>query len=200
MKQCALHAVAASLVRESGALHGVRVNAGFDVPLDSVCLDGVPEILQVGAGATQSRSVPQRRQRDSDSGSGRDALCDGGLRGSAASGGDCVAPCDGEQLRVSAASGRECDASRDGGLRGIAASGRDCVAPGDVQLRLSAASGRGCFALRDGGLSGHVLASSLLEASILLALLAATLPRVLVQSLLPLLGFGVLVVLAILPY
>ena len=44
--------------------------------------------------------------------------------------------------------------------------------------------------------AGHVLASSLLEASILLALLAATLPRVQVQSLLPLLGFGVLVVLA----
>ena len=48
MKQCALHAVAASLVRESGALHGARANAGFDVPLeDSVCLDGVSGILQV---------------------------------------------------------------------------------------------------------------------------------------------------------
>ena len=29
VKQCALHAVTASLVRESGALHGARVNAGF---------------------------------------------------------------------------------------------------------------------------------------------------------------------------
>ena len=46
---------------------------------------------------------------------------------------------------------------------------------------------------------GHVLASSLLEASILLALLAATLSRVQVQSLLPLLDFGVLAVLAMLP-
>ena len=77
MKQCALYAVVASLVRESGALHGVRVHAGFDLPLDSVCLDGVPEILQVGAGATPSRSVPQCGQRDSDSGRGCDALCDG---------------------------------------------------------------------------------------------------------------------------
>ena len=59
MKQCVLHAVAASLVRESGALHGARANAGFDVPLEgSVCLDGVSGILQVGAGATPSRCVP----------------------------------------------------------------------------------------------------------------------------------------------
>ena len=37
VKQSALHAVAASLVRESGALHSARANAGFDVPLgDSV--------------------------------------------------------------------------------------------------------------------------------------------------------------------
>ena len=48
--------------------------------------------------------------------------------------------------------------------------------------------------------AGHVLASSLLEASSLLALLAVTLPRVLVQSLLLLLAVGVLVVLATLPY
>ena len=61
MKQCALLAVAASLVRESGGLHGVRANAGFDVPLDdSVCLDGVSGILQVGAGALSSRCVGQR--------------------------------------------------------------------------------------------------------------------------------------------
>ena len=67
MKQCALHAVAASLVRESGALHGARANAGFDVPLvDSVCLDGVPGFLQVGAGVASSRCVPQCGQRDSD--------------------------------------------------------------------------------------------------------------------------------------
>ena len=51
MKQCALHTVAASLVRESGAIHSVRANAGFDVPLeDSVCLDGVSGNLQVDAG------------------------------------------------------------------------------------------------------------------------------------------------------
>ena len=110
VKQCALHAVAASLVRESGALHGVRVNAGFDVPLDdSVCLDGVFGILQVDAGALPSRCVPQCGQRESDSGRGCDALCDGGLRGSAASGRDCVAPGD-VQLRVSAAPGSERDA------------------------------------------------------------------------------------------
>ena len=55
------HAVAASLVGESGALHGCRANAGFDVPLeDSVCLDGVSGILQVGAGASPSRCVGQR--------------------------------------------------------------------------------------------------------------------------------------------
>ena len=48
--------------------------------------------------------------------------------------------------------------------------------------------------------AGHVLASSLLEASSLLALLAVTLPRVLVRSLLPLLAVGVFVVLATLPY
>ena len=73
MKQCALHAVAASLVRESGALHGVRANAGFDVPLvDSVCLDGVPGFLQVGAGAMPSRCVPQCGQRDSDQTAGVD--------------------------------------------------------------------------------------------------------------------------------
>ena len=48
--------------------------------------------------------------------------------------------------------------------------------------------------------AGHVLASSLLEASILLALLAVTLPRVPVQSLLPLLAVGVLVVIVTLPY
>ena len=58
--------VAASLVRESGALHGVRANAGFDVPLeDSVCLDGVSGSLQVDAGAAPSHCVPQCGQRDS---------------------------------------------------------------------------------------------------------------------------------------
>ena len=69
VKQCALHTAAASLVRESGVLHGVRANAGFDVPLeDSVCLDGVPGNLQVDA-AAPSRYVPQCGQRDS-------ALCE----------------------------------------------------------------------------------------------------------------------------
>ena len=44
-----------------------RANAGFDVPFnDSVCLDGIPGFLQVGAGATPSRCVPQCGQRDSD--------------------------------------------------------------------------------------------------------------------------------------
>ena len=58
VKQCALHAVAASLVLESGALHGARANAGFDLPLDdSVCLDGVSGILQVDAGALPPRCV-----------------------------------------------------------------------------------------------------------------------------------------------
>ena len=67
VKQCALHAVAASLVRESGALHGACANAGFDVPLgDSVCFDRVSGFLQVGAGATPSRCVPPCGQRDSD--------------------------------------------------------------------------------------------------------------------------------------
>ena len=48
---------------------------------------------------------------------------------------------------------------------------------------------------------GHVLQSSLLEASILLATLAALLFNVMVQTLPPLLGnMGVLAVLAILPY
>ena len=62
-----MNAVAASLVRESGALHGARANAGFDVPLvDSVCLDDVSGFLQVGAGATPSRCVPLCGQRDSD--------------------------------------------------------------------------------------------------------------------------------------
>ena len=87
----------------------------FDVPLDSVCLDGVHGFLQVGARATPSRCVPQCGQRDSDQTAG-----------------------------VDAASGRGCDAPRDGGLRGSAACGRDCVAPVDGELRLSAASGREC--------------------------------------------------------
>ena len=60
MKQCALHAVAASLVRESGELHGARANAGFDVPLEDACLDGVSGNLQVDAGALPSRCVGQR--------------------------------------------------------------------------------------------------------------------------------------------
>ena len=55
MKQCALHTAAASLVRESGVLHGVRANAGFDVPLEDSCLDGVSGNLQVGAGVAPSR-------------------------------------------------------------------------------------------------------------------------------------------------
>ena len=66
MTQCALHAVAASLVRESGALHGARANAGFDVDLEDSCLDGVSGNLQVGAGATPSLCVPPCGQRDSD--------------------------------------------------------------------------------------------------------------------------------------
>ena len=49
MKQCALHTAAASLVRESCVLHGVRANAGFDVPLDDSCLDDVSGNLQVDA-------------------------------------------------------------------------------------------------------------------------------------------------------
>ena len=58
VKQCALHTAAASLVRESGVLHGVRANAGFDVPLeDTVCLDGVSGHLQVDAGVAPSRAV-----------------------------------------------------------------------------------------------------------------------------------------------
>ena len=66
MKQCALHTAAALLVRESGVLHGVRANAGFDVPLeDSVFLDGVSGNLQVDAGAAPARCVPQSGQRDS---------------------------------------------------------------------------------------------------------------------------------------
>ena len=61
-----MHAIAASLVRESGAFHGVRANAGFGVPLeDSVCFD-VSGFLQVGAGASTSRCVPPCGQRDSD--------------------------------------------------------------------------------------------------------------------------------------
>ena len=61
VKQCALHAVTASLVRKSVALHGARV------PLrDSVCFDRVSGFLQVGAGATPSRCVPPCGQRDSD--------------------------------------------------------------------------------------------------------------------------------------
>ena len=44
----------------SGALHGARANAGFDVPLDySVCLDDVSGILQVDA-ALPSRCVGRR--------------------------------------------------------------------------------------------------------------------------------------------
>ena len=57
MKQCALHTAAASLVRESGVLHGVRVNAGFDVPLEGSCFDGVSGNLQVGA-ALRPPAVP----------------------------------------------------------------------------------------------------------------------------------------------
>ena len=69
VKQCALHAVAALLIRESGALHGARANAGFDVHLeDFVCLGGVSGILQVGAGAAPSRCVA----RDSDQTAGVD--------------------------------------------------------------------------------------------------------------------------------
>ena len=65
-----MHTAAASLVRESGVLHCVRANAGFDVPLeDSVCLDGVSGNLQVDAGVAPSRCVPQCGQRDS-------ALCE----------------------------------------------------------------------------------------------------------------------------
>ena len=55
VKQCAVHAAAASLVRESGALHGARANAGFDVLLEDSCLDGVSGNLQVGAGVAPSR-------------------------------------------------------------------------------------------------------------------------------------------------
>ena len=65
MKQCALHTAAASLVRESGVLHGVRANAGFDVPLEDSCLDGVSGNLQVDAGVGAPRYVPQCGQRDS---------------------------------------------------------------------------------------------------------------------------------------
>ena len=56
---------AASLVRESGVLHGVRVNAGFDVLLEVSCLDDVSGNLQVDAGVAPSRCVPQCGQRDS---------------------------------------------------------------------------------------------------------------------------------------
>ena len=49
--QCALHTAAALLVRESDVLHGVRANAGFDVPLEDFCLDGVSGNLQVNADA-----------------------------------------------------------------------------------------------------------------------------------------------------
>ena len=69
VKQCALHTAAASLVRESGVFHGVRANAGFDVPLEDSCLDGVSGNLQVDAGVVPSRYVPQCGQRDS-------ALCE----------------------------------------------------------------------------------------------------------------------------
>ena len=66
VKQCALHTVAASLVRESGALHGVRANAGFDVPLeDSVCLDDVSGNLQLRPPAVSPvRTAGQRLLRD----------------------------------------------------------------------------------------------------------------------------------------
>ena len=47
MKLCALHTAAASLVRESCALHGVRANAGFDVPLGDSCFGDVSGNLQV---------------------------------------------------------------------------------------------------------------------------------------------------------
>ena len=69
MKQCALHTAAASLIRESGALHGARANSGFDVPIDDSCLDGVSGNLQVDAGVAPSRCVSQCGQRDS-------ALCE----------------------------------------------------------------------------------------------------------------------------
>ena len=51
VKQCALHTAAASLVRESCVLHGVRANAGFDVPLDDSCFGDVSGNLQVDAPA-----------------------------------------------------------------------------------------------------------------------------------------------------
>ena len=46
VEQCAPHAAVAAL-RESGAFHNARANAGFDVPFgDSVCFDGVSGFLQ----------------------------------------------------------------------------------------------------------------------------------------------------------
>ena len=107
------------------------------MPLEDSCLDGVSGNLQVHAGVAPSRYVPQCGQRDSASGRGCDALCDGGFWSLA--GGDCVALFDGVP-QLFAASGRDCGASRAGELRSIAASGRDCVTPGEGELQLSAAS------------------------------------------------------------
>ena len=69
VKQCIFHTAAASLVRESGVLPGVRAGAGFGVPLEDSCLDGLSGNLQIATGVAPSRCVPQRRQRDS-------ALCE----------------------------------------------------------------------------------------------------------------------------
>ena len=58
---------------------------------------------------TNTTHNPQQLRLSADSGRGCFALCDGGLSGSARSGGHCVAPGDGE-LRVSASPGSERDA------------------------------------------------------------------------------------------
>ena len=133
----------------------VFLNKGAEPQTVKQCVSRAVAASLVGAGATPSCCVPKCGQRDSASGRGCDALCDGGFWSLA--GGDCVALCDGVP-QPSAASGRDCDASRAGELRSIAASGGDCVAPGegelqlspasgDAQLRLSAASGRHLFVL-----------------------------------------------------
>ena len=61
VEQCALHAVAATLVPEFGVPHDAREDAGFDSLLGCVGAD-----VPLGASATPSRCVLKCGQRDSD--------------------------------------------------------------------------------------------------------------------------------------
>ena len=62
MKQCALQAVAATLVREFGVPHDARESAGFHVSSEAV--GGAP-LRMLCASATPSRCVPKCGPRDS---------------------------------------------------------------------------------------------------------------------------------------